>query len=336
MIETIQFRDFKVLRDATLPLGRFTLIVGPNGSGKTTALQGFRAARSPGDFTFDSVAYAGALNPGFNGVDIIIKWAAPYSEVETRISWSKAVKRQVLFSGPGGVNSDTQQAICKILERIRVYSLDSQKIALPVQLVPDAELQSDGGNLAAVLDRLRDQDEKRFEALNEALGNWLPEFDRVLFETPASGTRAFALRTRNEGYKIKATDLSQGTLLALAMLTLAYLPDPPSIVCVEEPDRGIHPRLLREVQDVFYRLSYPENYGEQREPVQVIATTHSPYLLDLFRDYPDQVVIAQKTEEGAKFERLSEQPYIEEILRDSPALGDIWYTGVLGGVPSYA
>jgi hypothetical protein len=80
---------------------------------------------------------------------------------------------------------------------------------------------------------------------------------------------------------------------------------------------------------VFYRLSYPENYGEQRDPVQVIATTHSPYLLDLFRDYPEQVVIAQKTKDGAKFERLSEQPYIEEILRDAPTLGDVWYTGVL-------
>ncbi|MGH9798873.1 MAG: AAA family ATPase, partial [Blastocatellia bacterium] len=75
--------------------------------------------------------------------------------------------------------------------------------------------------------------------------------------------------------------------------------------------------------------------GELRPPVQVIATTHSPYLLDLYRDHPEEIVLANKTEEGVSFERLSEQPYIEEILRDSH-LGEIWYTGILGGIPLHA
>ncbi|PYT10092.1 MAG: ATPase, partial [Acidobacteria bacterium] len=96
---------------------------------------------------------------------------------------------------------------------------------------------------------------------------------------------------REGHFQIPATELSQGTLLALAILTLTYIPNPPSIVCLEEPDRGIHPRLLRDVRDALYRLSYPENYGERRDPVQVIATTHSPYLLDLFKDHPEEVVI---------------------------------------------
>ncbi len=39
MITAIHYKNFKALRDATLPLGRFTLIVGANGTGKTTALQ---------------------------------------------------------------------------------------------------------------------------------------------------------------------------------------------------------------------------------------------------------------------------------------------------------
>jgi hypothetical protein len=78
-------------------------------------------------------------------------------------------------------------------------------------------------------------------------------------------------------------------------------------------------------------LSYPENFGEKREPVQVIATTHSPYFLDLYKDHPEEVVIAQKTKDGARFERLSEQPHIMEVLGDAP-LGEVWYSGVLGGV----
>jgi predicted ATPase len=117
------------------------------------------------------------------------------------------------------------------------------------------------------------------------------------------------------------------------MLSLAYLPDPPSIVCLEEPDRGIHPRLLRDVRDALYRLSYPEQFGEEREPVQVIATTHSPYMLDLFKDHPEEIVIAQKEGQEARFERLADRPDVDEILQDAH-LGDLWYSGILGGVPA--
>jgi predicted ATPase len=140
------------------------------------------------------------------------------------------------------------------------------------------------------------------------------------------------LRTKEGQHQIKAADLSQGTLLALAIMTLAYLPDPPPIMAFEEPDRGLHPRLLRDVRDALYRLAYPENFGEARKPVQVIATTHSPYMLDLFRDHPDEIVIASKVGDNVKFERLSDRPDLDEILADSH-LGDLWYSGILGGVP---
>ncbi|MCI0419032.1 MAG: ATP-binding protein, partial [Acidobacteria bacterium] len=167
---------------------------------------------------------------------------------------------------------------------------------------------------------------------NQELSRWLPEFDRFLFHVPADGQRGFMLRTRSGQYSIAAKDLSHGTLLALATMTLAYLPDPPSLLCLEEPDRGIHPRLLREIQDALYRLSYPENYGEKREAVQVLVTTHSPYLLDLYRDHPEQIVVSQKIGNEARFERLSDQPHIEEML-EGATLGEIWYSGILGGVP---
>ena len=140
------------------------------------------------------------------------------------------------------------------------------------------------------------------------------------------------LRTKFGKHKIKAKDLSDGTRIALAYLTLAYLPNPPKIVAFEEPERGIHPRLLGNIQEAMYRLAYPENYDEKREPIQVIATTHSPYLLDLYKDYPEEIVIAEKDENGVHFGKLSEMPYFEEIVQDAP-LGEVWFTGVLGGVP---
>src|SRR6266566_5006393 len=100
--------------------------------------------------------------------------------------------------------------------------------------------------------------------MNKVLAGWLPEYDRVLFDTPQNGARSFALRTKLGGHAIPAWQLSTGTLLAVALLTLAYLPTPPTIICLEEPDHGIHPRLLRDVKDALSRLAYPEELGENR------------------------------------------------------------------------
>jgi predicted ATPase len=150
-----------------------------------------------------------------------------------------------------------------------------------------------------------------------------------------SGQRSAGYRTANArwGYRIAARELSDGTLLALTLLTIAYSPTPPFLACFEEPDRGIHPRLLRHVQDALYRLAYPEGFGEARSPVQVIVTTHSPYFLDLFQDHPEEVVICSKQGLEANFQRLSELPNVAEIM-EGANLGDVWYTGILGGVPA--
>ena len=83
----------------------------------------------------------------------------------------------------------------------------------------------------------------------------------------------------------------------------------------------------------MYRLAYPESFGESRDPVQVIATTHSPYMLDQFRDHPEEIVIAQKVEDNVRFDRLSERKDLDEILHDAH-LGEVWYSGILGGVPT--
>ncbi len=335
MIETVEFHIFKALRKATLPLGRFTLIVGPNGSGKTTAIQALQAAAAPGSTGFEKVATAGLEQSNVaTVVEVVLHWGTPHTGTRTNVRWFSrgGHDRNHLHTGGDPVSDADARVLKQTLLRIRAYSFEAQAISAVVSLKPGIEMGPNGTNTVVVLDRLRDKHPERFEALNEELGRWLPEFDRMLFDVPSEGARGFSLRTRDGKHSIPAADLSQGTLLSLAMLTLAYLPEPPPLVCLEEPDRGIHPRLLREVRDALYRLSYPEDVGEKRDPVQVLATTHSPYFLDLFRDRREEIVIAHKVGHDVRFERLCERPDVDEILQDS-RLGDAWYTGVLGGVP---
>jgi len=328
MIECIEFKNFKVLRDTTLPLGRFTLIVGPNGSGKSTALE---ALWLMGRSDFDHVATRGVDDD----VTVRLDWTRTEDGLQpcTKGTWSSTQKkgtRQHLNSD-GASFGGPKDDLNRFLDDARIFALNPDRIAQPVQLQPKIALGADGFGLAGVLDRLRDNHPERFEELNRELSRWLPEFNRVLFDVPQTGQRTISLRTI-WGHSIPASDLSHGSLLALAILTLAYIPDPPPLVAFEDPDRGLHPRLLRDVQEALYRLAYPESYGENRPPVQVIATTHSPYFLDLFKDCPEEIVIAQKRNGDAVFERLSDHPHIDEILADAP-LGEVWYSGILGGVP---
>jgi len=333
MIKAIHFKNYKALRDTTLPLGRLTVLIGPNGSGKSTALEAIAEPR------MNTKSLSVGAEPA-RGTEIAIEaeWDGPVASAKTRRTFvvGPNISSMAHLNRGGNMLPNEQQALLNvILGGSRIYSFEAERIAQAVGLAPDVQLHRDGAGLAGVLDRLRDTHPERFEALNEELARWLPEFDRILFDTPAKGQRAIKLRLRDSQAAIPAGDVSHGTLLALALLTLAYLPDPPPIVGLEEPDRGLHPRLMRDVQDALHRLAFPESCGETRQPVQVVVTTHNPYFLDLFKDHPEEIVIANKLDDNVQFQRLSDMPNYQEIVAESDAsLGEIWFTGILGGVPA--
>ena len=322
MITSIRFENYKVLRRTTLPLSRVTLLVGPNGSGKTTVLSSLEHFKSNVHFNMKRdlpVDLRSTPTP----IRIELEFDSPRTTVTAGYDANK-----------GTWNAGGHDRIRRAMTSYRSFSFDATAISNPVQLAPNVELGTRGEALAGVLDRLRDQHPERFDALNRELIRCMPEFDRVLFDTPGAGQRAFMLRRKEGQHSLHAQELSQGTLIALAILTLSYLPSPPEIIGLEEPDRGIHPRLLRDIRDAIYRLAYPESCGEAREPVQVIATTHSPYFLDLFRDHPEEIVVAEREPDNVRFEKLSEREDIEEILGETH-LGDAWYSGILGGIPAH-
>ena len=331
MIKSVHYYNFKSIRSATLPLGRFTLILGANGSGKSTAMEAFDFVRHNNAKPFERYISVELRESKEAKISIRMIWSEDAIEYEGGLQLEK--NGSTTFVKRFNENSVPMHSLNQALRGFRIFAFDAEKLSAPVDTNPNPELGSDGSNLAAVLDALRDSHPEKFEELNKEFHRCLPEFDRILFRTPERGKKAFMVRSTVGEYVFNAHDLSQGVLFTLAFLTVAYLPKPPSIVCFEEPDRGIHPRLLVDIRDAMYRLAFPENYGETREPVQVIATTHSPYLLDLYKEHPEQIVIAHKNEHGTQFERLSDKPHLSEILEGAP-LGEVWYSGVLGGVPS--
>ena len=117
------------------------------------------------------------------------------------------------------------------------------------------------------------------------------------------------------GEVISADHVSDGVLLSLAFLALAYQPQPPRILLIEEPENGVHHASLKDIVSTLRHLS-------EEKGVQVIATTHSPYLLYLVE--PEQVRIFTKDEEGAVHAtNMADVPDVQEMKKHFQT-GEIW------------
>ncbi len=335
MIASIQFRSFKALRAASLRLEPFNLIIGPNGSGKTSLIQAILRLRTlaqqpcPPAAGSPSAAGAGpAKRPAT--AEVVFAFAPPHAAVTARVSGAAGVTCDQLQVS--GAAAEEWPALQAQLQRMRVFLFDHYAMAEVAPPGAEIRLTTNGGNLPAVLAAYRQRQPGLFAELEAEAVRLMPEFAGIVLQEDAQTGVALGMRLRDEAEVLAADALSQGNLYTLALLALVYDPNPPAIVCIEEVDRGIHPRRLRDVRDLLYRLSYPAACGLSRAPVQVIATTHSPYLLDQFRDHPEEIVIAEKTGRSATFARLIDRPDLEELLREG-SLGDMWFAGVLGGVP---
>jgi energy-coupling factor transporter ATP-binding protein EcfA2 len=172
-LKSIEFKNFKVLRDATLPLGTFNLLVGPNGSGKSTALaalQMMTSAVTNQGFPFrPQVESCGVSSQGVSVAFSVQRPPKPCDLVT--LQWESDHHARA---------SPLDAELFAFFRAIRTYSLEADEISAPVELDPNAELMPSGRNLATVLDQIGNAEPERFESLNEEIGSLLPEYDRIL------------------------------------------------------------------------------------------------------------------------------------------------------------
>lgn len=330
MLKSVQFENFQVLRDTMLPLDRMTVLIGPNGSGKSTAIRGLQALAKRAEFTQAAVAYVGSDGVAREPTRLRARWETKDDTVDLEVTWEKG-RRTDPHATPQRERPHIVKAAIDWLSRARFFEFDPRKIGKPEQLDRDGEIRADGSRLVVALDRLRDDDPDAFERINDEVPRWFPHLEKILFETVGQGTRALLVRTRDGG-RVPAEQLSDGERLGLALLAISEMPQRPSLMCIEEPDRGIHPRLLECVVGALKRIAYPEEHDSSEPAVQLLLTTHSPYLLDYFHDRPQQVVIAERMGAEARFRSLGQHPHLTQVLAQAP-LGEVWYRGTLGGVP---
>jgi predicted ATPase len=182
---------------------------------------------------------------------------------------------------------------------------------------PNEYLLDGGENLAVVVNRLKfDSDAKR--ALMEYLRDFYPWIEDV--DLRMEGGKAQVYFHEEGGVFTPATRLSDGTMRWLALLVILLVPNPPFLVCIEEPELGLHPDVIPKLAELLVAAS---------ERMQLVVTTHSDILIDALSDHPEAVIVCDKDKDGSHFKRLSAADLQVWLKRYS--LGELWRKGELGG-----
>jgi predicted ATPase len=181
---------------------------------------------------------------------------------------------------------------------------------------PGNFLREGGENLALVLNQLRRDAEAKdqiVKALNEL-------YDGIEdYETFVQGGYV-ELFLREGKQLIPASRLSDGTLRYLCLLAILLHPTPPPLICLEEPELGLHPDAVLAVGKLIRDAS---------ERTQLIITTHSDILIDVLGEQPENIIVCEKQNGQTTMQRLNSEELKDWLKRYS--LGELWTRGHLGG-----
>jgi predicted ATPase len=151
----------------------------------------------------------------------------------------------------------------------------------------------------------------------------IPGIDKIDTEPMIDGR--LLLKFNDRGFKdpFTAQQMSDGTLKVFAYLLLLADPNPPPFVCIEEPENGLHHKLLETLARQF-RAHVTDNGRHS----QIFITTHQPYFVDALN--PDEVWILEKGSDGfSQIRRASDSALVQNLVSEGLPLGGLWYSDYL-------
>jgi predicted ATPase len=267
MIRAVRFENFRCLRDVALTLAPLTVLVGPSGSGKTSVLEGlqYRMSCDPSDYWRLETSQQVALQWTF-GDGQVVRRAFPMVELD---SWA--------------MNGHAVQGLALEVGALR----GDAPLWRPPGLSPN------GDNLASVFASLGPAQR---EAVVAQLCRLVPHIGDVGVQQTGPNSQQLRFRDRwQPALWFTPWQVADSVLLLLAFLTLPHQLPMPDVLTLDEPERGLPPRLLGELVNMLRRLSVGT---ADRPPVQIVIATHSLELLEHVQ--PEEVrMLSRSPEDGS-------------------------------------
>ena len=218
-------------------------------------------------------------------------------------------------------NNARANAFKKYLSSWQYYSLSADAVRGSTHKPNEATLNSDGSNLASVIDGLKTVDERSYRRLLEYVRIIEPSIDVINFQVAAENS-VFMFFEDAAGHSLPSSSASAGTLRYLALVYVLLVQpslklDP--LIIIEEPENGIYVGYFKDVVALA---------GQGLGKPQIIFTTHSPYFIDFFDQRLDSLFFIRRTKENSTLSQ-PDAAKVKARLAEFP-LGEQHYREMLG------
>ena len=328
----VHFQNYRSFLNAECRLSPVTVVIGANNAGKSNFLRG--------------VGLAGISSERFGGISSVEKpdvqhFSDGMQKHPSQITIKQGAKQLSLKADSrhefGLISDDRCWSLGRSDEfepiRVGFYSLDPRTLGQPEDHGVAAEVKPSGQGLTTVLRLLADSAPEKFKELTAQFAEFVPEIEEL--RITKRGNKEFEilwhLSASQSGFfgSVPISELSPGTRIILALLTIIHQPNRPELILLEDIEHAIHPRGIAPLIETMRRIS--AEHG-----VQFIFTSQHPYVLDCFRakEHWGDVVIVEKKNGVSRLanmdDRLKRLHYEEEM--DQVRLSELWYSGLMGGV----
>lgn len=183
-------------------------------------------------------------------------------------------------------------------------------------------LSREGENLALVTQFLFQNHQKIFNSILKSLTERVPGITKVEAKTTEEGRVLLKFQDGTFKDPFLARYISDGTIKMFAYLVLLNDPNPHPLLCIEEPENQLYPRLLAELAEEFRAYS---NKGSQ-----VFVSTHSPDFLNAAK--LEEVFMLVKKDGYTSVRCASDDEQIAAYMADGDKMGYLWKEGLFEGV----
>ncbi len=255
-----------------------------------------------------------------------IEYAEPNGDHRLRLAGEG--QRETGLSEALDSGSEGAESVVLVLDGCHAFQFHDTSTTSPmrrsVYIHDNRQLHHDGGNLAAILHKLRQTQETVYRRIVQTIRQIAPWFDDFAIDPLELDKNSLLLnwREKNSDLVFGPHQLSDGSLRAMALITLLLQPrdDLPSVIVIDEPELGLHPHAMVILACLIKAAACH---------CQIVVATQSTGLLDQFE--AEDVIVVDRDDRASVFKRLNEEE-LTEWLEDY-SLSELWEKNVLGGGP---